>query len=131
MPSQPVIEDLGVSKFTGLFTVKWAASTDDVAVDHYILQMSDSLSFASILKEWTTTKTKQSVIGLAKGTYHFRVQAIDDEGLASIWSFTQSVEVKLAFLYTCLIAGGGLLLIVAVIVVVTVVVRRKKKTPTR
>jgi hypothetical protein len=131
VPTIPAIEELGVSKFTGLFTVKWTASTDDVAVDHYQLEMSDTLSFTTIQKEWITTKTSQTVIGLSKGTFYFRVKAVDDEGLSSLWSIVEHVEVKLSFLATSLIFGSGLLVIIAVIVVVTVVVRRKKKIPTR
>jgi len=127
LPTTPTIEDLGVSKFTGIFTVKWTASTDDVAVEHYELQMSDTSSFTTILKSWTPTKTKQAIFGLAKDTYYFRARAIDDTGLPGYWSVVEQVEIKLSTLITGIIFGSGLLVIVVVIVVISIVIRKKKK----
>jgi hypothetical protein len=127
-PSTPTIEDLGTSKFTGIFSVKWNESIDDVSIDYYELEMSESMSFTTPLKSWTTTKLSQTMFGLGKGYFYFRVRSIDNEGLASDWSSIESVEIKLATWLTGVIFGGGLLVIIIVIVVVSVVVRKKKKS---
>ncbi|MFW9923065.1 MAG: hypothetical protein ACFFDW_07220, partial [Candidatus Thorarchaeota archaeon] len=130
-PTTPTIEDLGDNKFTGMFSVKWNEATDDVQVAHYELQVSESLSFTTITKEWAPTQTSQFVFGLGKGDFYFRVRAVDDEGLAGNWSPVKSTSVTLSTLITGLIAGGGLLLIVVIIVVIAIVVRKKKKVSTR
>jgi hypothetical protein len=131
MPTVPTIQDLGVSKFTGLFSVKWTASTDDVGVDHYLLQMSDTLSFVSVLKEWTTTKTSQTVM-IGKGTYHFRVQAVDNEGLPGFWSIKETVNVNAAGAILFVIIGGGSLVVILAILIPLILIRRRKtKMPTR
>ncbi|NHJ48577.1 MAG: hypothetical protein FK733_12400 [Asgard group archaeon] len=130
-PSIPTIVDIGDKTF-GVFKVDWDDSTDDVAVDHYILQMSDTLSFIDITKEWTASKSQQSVT-LGKGTFYFRVQSIDDEGLPSAWSLVKVANVNIAGTILYVIIGGGALVLIAAIVIPLVLVMRKKKkgTPTR
>jgi hypothetical protein len=130
-PSVPTIAELGDKTF-GSFKVDWDDSTDDVAVDHYLLQMSDSLSFIDILQEWTTTKSQKSV-SISKGTYYFRVQAVDDEGLSSVWSLAEITTVKTSGAMLYVIIGGGALVLIAAIVIPLVLIMRKKKKgmPTR
>ncbi|NHK32491.1 MAG: hypothetical protein FK730_14150 [Asgard group archaeon] len=128
-PSIPTLADLG-DKALGTFKVDWSDSTDDVAVDHYILQMSDSLSFTTIVKEWTTTKSSQTVF-LGKGTFYFRVQAVDDEGFPSPWSIVKQADTKLSTTIFGVILGGGLIVVILAIVIPLVLIRRKKKVPTR
>ncbi|MHA1555694.1 MAG: hypothetical protein ACTSPM_02050 [Candidatus Heimdallarchaeota archaeon] len=127
-PTIPLMNDLGGTKFTGIFKVGWNASTDDDSVSQYELEMSDSSGFATILKNWTTTKTSQSMFGLGKGTFYFRARAVDNVGLTSAWSATETVDITLATWLIGVIAGGVLLLIVLITVIVAVVVRKKKKT---
>jgi len=129
-PTQPTITALG-TKSTGMFKVDWDDSTDDGVVDHYILEMADSAFFTTVLKEWTAKKSEQFVM-IGKGTFYFRVQAIDDEGLAGSWSATQTVLVNLSSgVIWGIIGGGAGLLVVLAIVITLVIVRRKKKIATR
>jgi hypothetical protein len=130
-PSIPSITDLGDSKFTGIFKVDWSDSTDDVSVDHYILEMSDTLSFTTVLKEWTAKKSSKLVFGLGKGTFYFRVRAVDNEGLSSEWSLVDQAVVRLSTAISGVIFGGALILIILAIVIPLVLIRRKKKIPTR
>jgi hypothetical protein len=128
-PSVPTLADLG-DKALGTFKVDWSDSTDDVSVDHYVLQMSDTLSFTTIVKEWTATKSKQTVF-LGKGTFYFRVQAIDNEGFPSPWSLVKQADTKLSTTIFGVILGGGLIVVILAIVIPLVLVRRKKKIPVR
>ncbi len=131
-PSIPTLTALGAEKFTGIFKLEWSESNDtDDNVDHYELQISDSNTFGTILKNMTAQGTSKSVFGLGKGTFFFRVRAVDNYGVVSDWSNVESTTVKLATLWIGLIIGGGLLVIVVLIVVISLVVRRKKRTPTR
>jgi hypothetical protein len=129
-PSIPTIAHIGDKTF-GTFKVDWDDSTDDVAVDHYILQMSDTTSFTDILKEWTTTKSSKTVM-IGKGTFHFRVQAVDDEGFPSAWSLFKTVNVKTSgTILFVLIGGGSLVVILAILIPLILIRRRKTKIPTR
>ncbi|MHA2428921.1 MAG: hypothetical protein ACXADB_12935, partial [Candidatus Hermodarchaeia archaeon] len=49
IPSTPVLTDPGITDDDGNFDVTWSASTDDGTIDHYVLQMSDSAGFSTIL----------------------------------------------------------------------------------
>jgi hypothetical protein len=128
-PSIPTLADLG-DKALGVFNIDWSDSTDDVAVDHYILQMSDTLGFTTIVKEWTATKSSQTVF-LGKGTFYFRVQSVDDEGFPSLWSLVKQANTKLSTTIFGVIVGGGLVIVILAIVIPLVLVRRKKKIPVR
>ncbi|NHK32492.1 MAG: hypothetical protein FK730_14155 [Asgard group archaeon] len=128
-PSIPSLADIGDKTF-GTFKVDWSDSTDDVAVDHYILQMSDTLSFTTLLKEWTTTKSSKTVM-IGKGSFYFRVQAVDDEGLLSEWSLAKSATVNLSTAILGIIVGGGAVVLILAILIPVLLVRRKKKIPTR
>ncbi|NHK32493.1 MAG: hypothetical protein FK730_14160 [Asgard group archaeon] len=128
-PTTPTLADLG-DKAIGTFKVDWSDSTDDVSVDHYVLQMSDTLSFTTIVKEWTTTKSSKTVL-LGKGTFYFRVQAVDNEDFTSQWSLIKQADTKLSSTIFGVILGGGLIVVILAIVIPLVLVRRKKKIPTR
>jgi hypothetical protein len=128
-PSIPSLADLG-DKIFGTFKVDWSDSTDDVAVDHYVLQMSDTLSFTTLLKEWTTTKSSKTVM-IGKGDFYFRVQAVDDEGFPSEWSIAKSTTVNLSTTILGIIIGGGAVVLILAILIPLLLVRRKKKIPTR
>jgi hypothetical protein len=95
VPSTPSLTDPGITDDDGEFTVTWSASIDDGYIDHYVLQMSDSASFSTILDSWTLTGTSQPVSGLSNNTYYFRVRAVDDDSVSSPWSSTESIEVAI------------------------------------
>ncbi len=128
-PSQPTITDLGEKTF-GIFKVDWSDSTDDVTVDHYILQMSDTLSFVTIQKEWTTTESNKLVM-IGKGTFYFRVQAVDDEDYPSPWSLVKSATIKISTTILGIIIGGGAVVLILAILIPLILVKRRKKIPTR
>jgi len=132
-PTEPDLTDPGDTNFLGSVKLKWNESTDaDGTIDHYDVEVSDSSSFTTIVKNYTTTKTSQGIYPLKPGTYYFRVRAVDDEGAVSDWS-TADIEVTFNLLGPMWlgIIGGGLVVLIALIVIITVVVRRKKKVPTR
>lgn len=94
-PSTPTLNDPGTTDTDGSFPVSWSACTDDSAVDHYELQMSQSNIFTTIADTWNPTGTSQPVTGLTNGTYFFRVRAIDDDGLNGSWSNIHDIEVAI------------------------------------
>jgi hypothetical protein len=94
-PSTPTLNDPGTTDTDGSFPVSWSASTDDSAVDHYELQMSQSNIFTTIADTWNPTGTSQPVTILTNGTYFFRVRAIDDDGLNGSWSNIHDIEVAI------------------------------------
>jgi hypothetical protein len=95
VPSTPVLNDPGTTDTDGNFTVSWSASTDDGYIDHYVLQMSSSAAFTTILNSWTPTGTSHAITGLSNGTYHYRVRAVDDDGVSSPWSNDEAIEVAI------------------------------------
>ena len=98
LPTAPVLTDPGTSDDDGIFSVSWTASTDDGSIDHYVLQMSDSVAFTTILNTWTPTTTSVDVTVTVSGTYHFRVCAIDDDGEAGPWSNDESIDATVPLL---------------------------------
>jgi len=126
-PSVPSINSLGGAKFTGIFKLSWSAATDDVEVDHYQLQMSDSSSFSTILKSWNTSQTTQKITNFGKGPLYFRVRAVDNEGVASVWSTTESVNIKLAASILTIIIVGAVALLLIIVVVFVIIISKKKK----
>ena len=113
-----------------MFKVSWDAVNDDGVIDHYVLQMSDSGTFTEILKEWTPSKTEKFVM-VGKGTLSFRVQAVDDEGMASEFSFIETITVSMSSGLLMGIIGGGAAVLILAIVIPIVLVSRKKKMATR
>jgi hypothetical protein len=93
IPTTPSLTDPGTTDNDGAFTVSWSASTDDGTIDHYVLQMSDSNAFTTILSTWNPTTNNQDLLGIANGTYYFRVRAVDDDGEASPWSNIEDLDV--------------------------------------
>ncbi|MFW9923064.1 MAG: hypothetical protein ACFFDW_07215 [Candidatus Thorarchaeota archaeon] len=132
-PGITTLNSLDDSNFLGLVSLTWEAASDDVAVDHYEVQVCDSMTFGDLFKEYTTSSLKQSVYGLAINTYYFRVRAVDGEGQTGPWSNVVNTDVTFNLLGPMWlgIIGGGLVLIILIIVVIAVVIRKKKKTPTR
>jgi hypothetical protein len=98
LPTAPVLNDPGTTDDDGIFPVSWSTSTDDGSIDHYILEMSDSATFTTILNTWTPTTTSVDVTVTTDGTYHFRVRAIDDDGEASPWSNDESIDATVPIL---------------------------------
>jgi len=132
-PTEPDLTDPGDTNFLGSVKLKWNESTDaDGTIDHYDVEVSDSSSFTTILKNYTTTKTSKGIYPLKPGIYYFRVRAVDDGDAISDWS-TADIEVTFNLLGPMWlgIIGGGLLVLIALIVIISVVVRRKKKVSTR
>jgi hypothetical protein len=95
IPSTPSLTDPGTTDTDGAFTVSWSASTDDGYIDYYVLQMSDSATFTTILNTWNPSVANRPLTGLSNGTYYFRVRAVDDDGVSSTWSNTESIEVAI------------------------------------
>jgi hypothetical protein len=94
-PSTPTITPLPAEDSDGTFTVSWSTCTDDSAVHHYTLVMSDTATFTTILDSWGPTGTSQMITGLSNGTYYFRVRAVDDDGVWGAWSATDSIVVAI------------------------------------
>lgn len=95
VPANPVV----ASKTTSSVSLTWSASTDNVGVDHYVVQMkSGAGDWANVGTSLTTSFSKTSLS--ASTTYVFRVKAIDAAGNASDWSGELSVT-------TDAIVGGG------------------------
>ncbi|NPE09237.1 MAG: hypothetical protein GNW80_13205 [Asgard group archaeon] len=132
-PITPVLDDPGVESKTGIAKCSWNASTDDGLIDHYELQVSTLLSFSELTKEYNTTKLNKQVYGLKKGTYYFRVRAVDDEGLPSLWSNVEQIEITGELLGPMMLGiySGILALVLAGVIILVVLIRRKKKAVTR
>ncbi|MHA1245473.1 MAG: LVIVD repeat-containing protein, partial [Candidatus Heimdallarchaeota archaeon] len=128
-PDTPTLNAIGNQKI-GMFKVTWDAVNDDGVIDHYVLQMSDSATFTEILKEWTPSKAEKFVM-VGKGTLSFRVQAVDDEGLASEFSFIETMSVSMSSGLLMGIIGGGAAVLILAIVIPVVLISRKKKMATR
>jgi len=128
-PDTPTLNAIG-DQSIGMFKVSWDAVNDDGVIDHYVLQMSDSGTFTEILKEWTPSKTEKFVM-VSKGTLSFRVQAVDDEGMASEFSFIETITVSMSSGLLMGIIGGGAAVLILAIVIPVVLVSRKKKMATR
>jgi hypothetical protein len=95
LPSTPALTDPGTTDTDGDITVSWSACTDDGGAPTYLLQMSDSSGFTTILDSWTPTTTSQAVTGLTNDTYYFRVRAVDDDGEYGAWSNTEDIVVAI------------------------------------
>ena len=51
--------------------------------------------FSNILHEENVTTTSTTIYGLTNNTYYFRVQAVDNDNGASIWSNTENIVVAI------------------------------------
>lgn len=133
-PSKPTISDPGDISTTSSVEVSWSASTDDVAIDHYELQVDSEIIFTTPINSYNTTELSQIVTGLTNGTYYFRVRAVDTHDLPSAWSDIVDITVEIPAgldlpWWAYVIIGGGLLLIIVGVIVIVKV--RKRKVPTR
>ena len=91
----PLLDDPGVTDDDGAFSLSWSKPTDDGLIVSYLIQMSNSNSFAYIIEQATPTDTSESVAGLPNGTYYFRVCALDNDGEYGYWSNTESITVAI------------------------------------
>ena len=133
-PSEPAINDPGDVIAVSSVEVNWTASTDDVGIDHYELQVDSEIGFATPINSYNVSGLSQIVTGLTNGTYYFRVRAVDTYDVVSTWSGIADITVEIPALnlewWHYVIIGGGLVLIVVIIVVI-VMVRKRKVTPVR
>lgn len=133
-PSTPLLNDPGVLIEVSSVDITWNASTDDVGIDHYELQVDSESSFVTPMSTYNITGLTQTVTGLTNGTYYFRVRAVDDYNLTSDWSATVDLQVEIPAInipwWGYVIIGGGLVAII-LIIVITTLIRRKKKGATR
>jgi hypothetical protein len=128
-PGLAVLEPIK-DKFIGSFKATWAAATDDVGVDHYQIQVADSIGFTNILVDKTTSRTSKLVTVGATGTVYVRVRAVDGEGLAGLWSLEQFNIGFSTWIFAGII-GGAALLITGIIAIIILVSKKKKAIPTR
>ncbi len=139
LPTAPELNDLGTTDDDGDITVNWNASTDDGAIDHYILEMSLVSNFSTVILNWTPTTISQDITGLNNGTHYFRVRAVDDDGALSDWSSTESVDVEIPAQtsttdtntgpFALPVDGTTLIIIIAAvlgIVVIIIILKRRK-----
>ncbi len=133
-PSEPAINDPGVLITVSSVEVNWSASTDDVGIDHYELQVDTEIGFATPINSYNVSGLSQVVSGLTNGTYYFRVRAVDNYDVASTWSDVVDIEVEIPALnlewWHYIIIFGGLALVVLIIVIV-IIVRKRKTVTTR
>ena len=94
-PTAPTLLDPGTTIPPGDLYVNWTASTDpDGTVVHYVLQMSDSNAFTTLLNQWAPYTLYQLVDTLPLGTYYFRVCALDNDGVLGPWSSIQDITIE-------------------------------------
>ncbi|MFX1562654.1 MAG: hypothetical protein ACFFDP_05045, partial [Promethearchaeota archaeon] len=97
-PSTPVLNDPGNILSVNDFDVSWSGSTDaDGIIIAYELQVDTDSTFLTPDNIWEVTLTLQYVSRLVDGTYYFRVRAQDNDGLYSLWSNIESVEIARIF----------------------------------
>jgi hypothetical protein len=93
-PTAPVLNDPGTDAPAGDVTISWSASSDpDGSVDHYVLQSSNTPSFAAILATYPTTATTYNVSAPTSGIFYFRVQAVDNDGVHGPWSNVEDINI--------------------------------------
>ncbi|MHA1155666.1 MAG: hypothetical protein ACTSQK_06115 [Candidatus Heimdallarchaeota archaeon] len=128
-PTAPQLNDPGVLSEVSSVALDWNASTDDIGIDHYELQVAIESSFATPMNTFNVTGLTQTVTGLTNGTYYFRVRAVDDYNLTGDWSATVDIEVEIPAIdlpWWSYVIIGGVLVAIILAVVITLVVRKKK-----
>ncbi|MFW9831543.1 MAG: metallophosphoesterase [Candidatus Thorarchaeota archaeon] len=139
-PSAPVLLPLNAVSETGNFTVIWTQSIDsDGSIDHYTLQMSNSIDFSVVLDEQNISALNYAVLGLVNGSYYFRVCGVDNFGAHSSWSNVESISVEIPGvtpppppppppppipIELVIAIVGGVAVVVIVIIVVYALIRR-------
>ncbi|MHB9139067.1 MAG: C10 family peptidase, partial [Victivallaceae bacterium] len=71
---------------------KWTASTDNVAVDHYALTLTD-VGTGSVISEWTAYSASSFRYTPKPGEFTWHVKAVDAAGNESAWSQNGSFTV--------------------------------------
>ncbi|MHA1186777.1 MAG: hypothetical protein ACTSSK_07875 [Candidatus Heimdallarchaeota archaeon] len=128
-PTEPTLTAID-DKFTGMIKATWTASIDDVTIDHYQVQLSDSIGFTNILADKTTNMLSKSFVTGKTGTIYVRVRAVDGEGLMSAWNLEQfNVAFSAGLLFG--IIGGAAVIIAVVVIIIVLVVKKKKVIPER
>ncbi len=95
-PTPPILANPGESSITGNVSLGWTSSIDDDGtIDHYLVQVSDTSDFTNIAYTENVTGTTTTIYDLTNNTYHFRVQSVDNDNAASIWSNTQNITVAI------------------------------------
>lgn len=93
-PSQPNLDNPGDTAVSGDILLTWAASTDpDGSIDHYELQSSNEDGFSIGLATYTTTGTSYNVTASTDGVFFFRVRAVDNDDVYSLWSNIESITI--------------------------------------
>ena len=77
---------LGTSVNGTQITLSWTASTDNVGVTGYLLERCQGASCSTFTQIATPTATTYSDLGLAPGSYSYRVRATDAAGNLSTYS---------------------------------------------
>ena len=77
------------------FTISWSAASDPSGILAYNWQVSATSTFAKIARQSSVMApaTKDSVSGLAPGSYLWRVQAVSNDFVQGPWSATRAVQV--------------------------------------
>jgi hypothetical protein len=76
------------------FAISWSAVTDPDGIVAYNWQVSPSSSFSPVvLLDSTSGDTRDTVSGLAAGTYFWRVQAVNGSFAQGAWSAARSFTV--------------------------------------
>ena len=76
------------------FTISWSSVSDPSGIVAYNWQVSPSSSFNPVIKlDSTSGATQATVSGLPKGTYFWRVQAVNGSFVQGAWSAARSFAV--------------------------------------
>jgi hypothetical protein len=76
------------------FAISWSAVSDPSGIIAYNWQVSPSSSFNPVIKlDSTSGATQATVSGLTKGTYFWRVQAVNGNFVQGAWSAARSFSV--------------------------------------
>ena len=123
-PSIPRIIDPGGVSTTGNVTITWDASTDDLGISHYKLEVGTGVGLAILSDSYYPNDTSFTVTGLSSGTHYFRVRAVDIYGLASNWS--RVVDIDVQFPTTGLpwwinATVGGILAFISIIIIIVII----------
>ncbi len=95
-PGSPILADPGDTSATGNVSLSWTQSIDDDGtIDHYTIQVSDSVGFFNIVRSENASGTTITIYGLTNNTYFFRVQATDNDNAASDWSNNHTILVAI------------------------------------
>ncbi len=135
VPGPPSIPTLsGPSSINdGTIELSWTASTDDSAVDHYQVQVSNASNFGTILIDInkTTLSHTADVTTYGEGMYYSRVQAFDDLDNPSGWSNVITTDYSIATTPPPPPIPGfpfeAIFLALAAVIVPVLIIRRRRK----